>query len=200
MRRHGTRWALVIAGASAFDFAEARYLQSDPIGVAGGLNTYQYAAGNPITYTDPLGLCPCGAPSGAIASARSDTRDWSEGADRTDVSRGFGAGKPKCNLFADTHYEANGYSLPNVGGDLMARVLGLYPPGAQNLSRASFALSGWPVVSGPAAPGDLVAYRGHVGIATGPRMVISAAPWGVIENDWGFREGQTSVIRRCQCP
>ena len=32
-----------------------RFLNADPIGFAGGMNWYQYANGNPISYVDPSG-------------------------------------------------------------------------------------------------------------------------------------------------
>lgn len=39
-----------------YDPETGRYLQSDPVGLEGGLNTFSYAVSNPLRYVDPFGL------------------------------------------------------------------------------------------------------------------------------------------------
>jgi RHS repeat-associated protein len=43
-----------------YDAATGRFSQIDPIGIAGGLNLYGFADGDPVNYSDPFGLCAQG--------------------------------------------------------------------------------------------------------------------------------------------
>ncbi len=62
-----------------YDPVSARFTQEDPIGLAGGINVYGFAGGDPVNFSDPFGLCPgrfsfvCRAANWAVSHYRSIT-------------------------------------------------------------------------------------------------------------------------------
>jgi RHS repeat-associated protein len=49
-----------------YDQATGRWTQEDPLGVAGGLNLYQFNGNDPVSFGDPFGLCPFCFVAGAV--------------------------------------------------------------------------------------------------------------------------------------
>jgi murein DD-endopeptidase MepM/ murein hydrolase activator NlpD len=73
-----------------------RFTQLDPIGLAGGLNLYGFADGDPVNFSDPFGLCPeditgkpCLNPLGSRAmNIRPGVGGFGENAQRTAGTHG----------------------------------------------------------------------------------------------------------------
>jgi RHS repeat-associated protein len=61
-QRHDSVTGLYYNYFRDYDAVSGRYIQADPIGLAGGINPYLYANGSPWLYTDSLGLYAWGDP------------------------------------------------------------------------------------------------------------------------------------------
>jgi RHS repeat-associated protein len=80
-----------------YDPSLGRYIQSDPIGLEGGLNRYGYADNSPLVYIDPLGLWSFsielyrGIGGGIVIGKNNSTRQWFWGGKLgIGMSAGFG--------------------------------------------------------------------------------------------------------------
>ncbi|MEX0599722.1 MAG: RHS repeat-associated core domain-containing protein, partial [Rhodothermales bacterium] len=101
-----------------YDPASGAFTQQDPIGIAGGLNLYGYANGDPINFSDPFGLDPCEKSSAWTECLAQKVADWG-------AQRGGAAGRIALEAAAMLNggLEATGINAVASFGDALGTAL-----------------------------------------------------------------------------
>jgi RHS repeat-associated protein len=171
-----------------YEAGTGRYVQSDPIGLNGGVSTYGYAVSSPLTVIDKLGLAP-GDLFGTHEAARSDANSFVDSA-YGGWFRRFLFGQPiifvtKVNECPDLY----SYSLiepaeglpPGVAirGAAVGGVISGYTRHGLNqaISREGFGVSARSILNAVRSPVATTASRGGSTVyrgADGTRVVVNA--------------------------
>jgi RHS repeat-associated protein len=171
-----------------YDPSVGRYIESDPIGLAGGVSTYGYVDGMPALATDPLGLSKgfqtsesgeeahristrISAPSPPMTAveirkniARIAKRYESSDLWKYSNAKGpYGPNTNKCNLFVYDVLREAGVDMGYMNGGVMRNWFGVgalkYPALAGQWGDRDYQIPGWQIVDDEPMPGDVVAMR-----------------------------------------
>jgi len=165
------------------------FTQPDPIGIAGGLNVYGFAAGDPVSYGDPYGLCP--PPSACIAKVKEAAQRVVEFVE-SDTGRQLAA-CIEAGIFCST--PASGVQDGAVSADRMLGALGAVIPSVsdpklRNIVRDLYKGVNAPVPIGTGSTADAIRSETPTGQPVGGR-------WHV-EKGEGYLRGLQKWLGRTQ--
>jgi len=179
-----------------YDPQTGRYVQSDPIGLRGGLNTYAYVKGNPVKYVDPLGLEGVGPWTFPAGPQRNRYNNAKKGCRSNDVQFNAGFGPEVSAFFLVLGGSASAVGMAStdgkvcsvvtvcgrlglggwIGGEMIAP-LGATRGGAENAGGWDFG-GGFDLGFGPAMGADVSVGNGSASAQVIPGIGGGWGLWG----------------------